>query len=417
MLAAMSDWNLMTVVIVVCLFGLWKLELIATLMNLKAFPESVPAAMEGWLTAEKLDQARDYLRVNARFGIVQGAFSLTTLLVFWALGGFPWLDALSRSLAPNELTAGLVFVSLLVLGQGLLDLPFAWYDTFVIEESFGFNRATPRTFVMDRVKGLLLAGVLGLPLLAAVLWIFARVPHAWLWAWAVVTVFQLVLTYLAPTLILPLFNKFTPMADGPLKQAIENLGERSGFPLSGVFVMDGSKRSTKANAFFTGFGKRKKIALYDTLIGKSSTDELLGVLAHEIGHFRCGHIRQRLVVGILQMAAIFYLLGIAIDLLMVADTGTAMEPKPTARTLDLLETARKELRRLIEGARIAHRLGLKVNAGHGINLQNIRGILDIPYLDTLNIGHSLVARAVEVGMKKAVWEMRDAMSGYRGGQP
>ena len=313
MLAAMSDWNVMTVVIVVCLFGLWKLELIATLMNLKAFPESVPAAMEGWLTAEKLDQARDYLRINARFGIVQGAFSLTTLLVFWALGGFPWLDGLSRSLAPNELTAGLVFVSALVLGQGFLDLPFAWYDTFVIEESFGFNRATLRTFVMDRVKGLLLSAVLGLPLLAVVLWIFARVPHAWLWAWAVVTVFQLALTYLAPTLILPLFNKFTPMADGPLKQAIENLGERSGFPLSGVFVMDGSKRSTKANAFFTGFGKRKKIALYDTLIGKSSTDELLGVLAHEIGHFRCGHIRQRLVVGILQMAAIFYLLGIAID--------------------------------------------------------------------------------------------------------
>jgi STE24 endopeptidase len=178
MLAAMSDWNVMTVVIVVCLFALWKLELVATLLNLKAFPESVPAAMEGWLSPEKLDQARDYLRVNARFGIVRGAFSLTTLLVFWALGGFGWLDGLSRSWAPDELVAGLVFISLLVLGQGLLDLPFDYHDTFVIEEAFGFNRATLATFVMDRVKGLLLGALLGLPLLAAVLWIFANVPHA-----------------------------------------------------------------------------------------------------------------------------------------------------------------------------------------------------------------------------------------------
>lgn len=312
-MAAMNDWNLMAVVIVVCLFGLWKLELIATLLNLKAFPASVPAAMEGWLTPEKLDQGRDYLRVNARFGIVQGAFSLTVLLVFWTLGGFGWLDGLSRSLAPNELLAGLVFIAALVVGQGLLDLPFAYYDTFVIEESFGFNRATLGTFIMDRVKGLVLGALLGLPLLAAVLWIFNQVEHAWLWAWVVVTGFQLVLTYLAPTLIMPLFNKFTPMPDGPLKQAIEDLGERCGFPLTGVFVMDGSKRSTKANAFFTGLGKRKKIALFDTLIEKSTTAELLGVLAHEIGHFRCGHIRQRLAMGILQTAAIFYLLGLAID--------------------------------------------------------------------------------------------------------
>ncbi|MCF7733458.1 MAG: M48 family metallopeptidase [Akkermansiaceae bacterium] len=312
-MAAMNDWNLMAVVIVVCLFGLWKLELIATLLNLKAFPASVPAAMEGWLTPEKLDQGRDYLRVNARFGIIQGAFSLTVLLVFWTLGGFSWLDGLSRSLAPNQLVAGLVFISALVVGQGLLDLPFAYYDTFVIEQGFGFNRATLGTFIMDRVKGLVLGALLGLPLLAAVLWIFNQVEHAWLWAWVVVTAFQLVLTYLAPTWIMPLFNKFTPMPDGPLKQAIEDLGERCGFPLTGVFVMDGSKRSTKANAFFTGLGKRKKIALFDTLIEKSTTDELLGVLAHEIGHFRCGHIKQRLAMGIVQTAVIFYLLGLAID--------------------------------------------------------------------------------------------------------
>ncbi len=235
------------------------------------------------------------------------------LLVFWFAGGFGWLDGWARSLAPSEVTAGLVFLAALFLGQSLIALPFSVYDTFVIENKFGFNRATPATFIMDRLKGLLLAALIGLPLAAAVLWIFGNVSHAWLWAWAVVTVFQLLLTWLAPSLIMPLFNKFTPMPEGELKQEIEALGTRCGFPLAGVFVMDGSKRSTKANAFFTGFGKQKKIALFDTLIEKSSTPELLGVLAHEIGHFRRGHIKQRLAAGILQTAAIFFLLGLATD--------------------------------------------------------------------------------------------------------
>jgi STE24 endopeptidase len=307
----MTDWNFMTAIIVVALFALWKLEFAATLLNIKAFPSQVPDELADVMDANKLDQARDYLRVNARFGIVQSAFSLCVLLGFWFAGGFGWLDGLARHLATTELTAGLVFLSALFLGQSLLSLPFSVYETFVIEEKFGFNRSTPATFLMDRLKGLLLAVIIGLPLAAAVLWIFQNVSHAWLWAWAVVTALQLLLTWLAPSLIMPLFNKFTPMPDGELKQEIEALGTRCGFPLDGVFVMDGSKRSTKANAFFTGFGKRKKIALFDTLIDKSSTPELLGVLAHEIGHFRRGHIKQRLAAGIIQTAVIFYLLGLA----------------------------------------------------------------------------------------------------------
>jgi len=315
MMARMSDWNFMTVIIVVGVFVLWNLELAATLLNLKAFPTAVPPDLADLMDAEKLGQARDYLRVNARFGILQSSVSLTVLLVFWVLGGFGWLDGAATAAAHAwggaQLTAGLLFITALVLGQALLGLPFAVYDTFGIEAQFGFNRSTPRTFVLDRLKALVLAALLGLPLLAAVLWIFGHVAHAWLWAWAVVTGFQLGLTYLAPSWIMPLFNKFTPMPEGELKQAIEALGERCRFPLSGVFVMDGSKRSTKANAFFTGLGKRKKIALFDTLIAKSSQAELLGVLAHEIGHFRCGHIKQRLAVGILQSAVIFFLLGLA----------------------------------------------------------------------------------------------------------
>ncbi len=303
----------MSVIILVGVFALWKLEFAATLLNIKAFPNSIPKPLEGLMDAGKLEQARSYLGVNARFGIVQSTVSLVVLLMFWTLGGFGWLDALSRSFTNSPVGAGLIFLSLLFLGQSVISLPFSIYDTFVIEQKFGFNRSTPATFIMDRLKGLLLAALIGLPLAAAVLWIFGNVAHAWLWAWAVVTSFQLILTYLAPSLIMPLFNKFTPMPDGELKRDIEALGEKCGFPLTGVFVMDGSKRSTKANAFFTGLGKRKKIALFDTLVDKSSKPELLGVLAHEIGHFRCGHIKQRLAVGILQTAVIFYLLGLATD--------------------------------------------------------------------------------------------------------
>lgn len=303
----------MSVVIVVGLFVLWNLDLVATLLNIKAFPSTVPQPLAGLMDAEKLETARCYMGVNARFHLLQSTVSLVVLLVFWFIGGFGWLDHLARSLAESRVVAGLIFLSLLFLGQSVISLPFSIYDTFVIEQKFGFNRATAATFIMDRLKGLLLAAVLGLPLLAAVLWIFGNVAHAWLWAWLVVTVVQLALTYLAPSYIMPLFNKFTPMPDGDLKRDIEKLGDKCGFPLTGVFVIDGSKRSTKANAFFTGLGKRKKIALYDTLVEKSSEPELLGVLAHEIGHFRCGHIKQRLFVGILQTAAIFYLLGLATD--------------------------------------------------------------------------------------------------------
>ena len=313
MMEAMTDWNFMTAIILVAVFALWKLEFAATLLNLKAFPATVPDELAGVMDAQKLDEARRYLAVNARFHIIQSCVSLTVLLVFWFAGGFGWLDGLARSLAADKVVAGLIFLSALFLGQALISLPFTIYDTFVIENRFGFNRSTPGTFVADQLKGLVLAAVIGLPIGAAVLWIFGNVNHAWLWAWVLVTVFQLVLTWLAPSLIMPLFNKFTPMPDGELKQEIEALGKRCGFPLDGVFVMDGSKRSTKANAFFTGFGKRKKIALFDTLIEKSSTAELMGVLAHEIGHFRRGHIKQRLAAGILQTAVIFFLLGLATD--------------------------------------------------------------------------------------------------------
>lgn len=307
------EWNALALVILVALFALWKLDFIATILNLKALSPELPTEFADTFDAERYAKSQAYTRESARFEIIHSTFSLAVLLIFWTLGGFGWLDSSARSLVSGEIPAGLVFLGLLFAGHTLLHLPFSIYDTFVIEEKFGFNKTTPKTFVIDQIKGLLLAAVLGLPLVAGILWIFGNIAHAWLWAWGFFVTFQLFLTWLAPSVILPLFNKFTPMADGPLRQAIERMAEKCGFPLGEISVMDGSKRSTKANAFFTGFGKTKKIALYDTLVEEQTQDELVAVLAHEIGHFKLRHIVQRLAVSIVQAAALFYLLGLVID--------------------------------------------------------------------------------------------------------
>jgi STE24 endopeptidase len=307
------EWNAVALLILVALFALWKLDFIATLLNLKALSPELPREFADVFDAERYAQSQAYTRESARFEIIHSTFSLTVLLAFWTAGGFGWLDGFARGKAAGEIPAGLVFLGLLFVGHTLLHLPFSIYDTFVIEEKYGFNKTTPKTFVIDQIKGLLLAAALGLPLAAGILWIFGHVAHAWLWAWGFFVAFQLFLTWLAPTLILPLFNKFTPMADGPLLRAIHAMAEKCGFPLAEISVMDGSKRSTKANAFFTGFGKTKKIALYDTLVEEQTQDELVAVLAHEIGHFKLKHIVQRIAVSIVQAAALFFLLGLVID--------------------------------------------------------------------------------------------------------
>jgi len=299
--------------ILLALTSLWFLDFVASILNIKALDPKLPEEFKGVYDEEKYAKSQQYTRVSERYGIITSIYSLTLLLVFWFLGGFGWLDTLLRGMGWNETITGLAFIGVLIFGSNLLNLPFQIYDTFVIEEKFGFNKTTPKTFIIDQIKGAALGIVIGAPLLALVLWIFNSVDHAWLWAWIAFTSFQLLMMYLAPTFILPLFNKFEPMEDGELKSRIQEMAKQCDFPLTEIHVMDGSKRSTKSNAFFTGFGKRKKIALFDTLIENHGTDELLGVLAHEIGHFKKKHIVQRMAFSIIQTAAIFFLLGLVTD--------------------------------------------------------------------------------------------------------
>jgi len=292
------------------LLALYLLDLVADLLNLRALDPALPGEFADVFDAEKYAASQAYTRATTRFGLLVATFGLAVFLVFWLAGGFGWLDAHIRSRGHGEIANGLLFFGLLYLANEILNLPFALYETFVIEEKFGFNKTTPRTFVLDKLKGLALAALLGLPLLALILWIFDTVPNAWLWAWLALTAFTLVLAYVAPRYLMPLFNKFSPLPDGELKDAITAMAAHCRFPLGEVSVMDGSKRSSKANAFFSGFGKNKRIALYDTLIAKQTVPELVGVLAHEIGHFKKKHILQSLLLGIAQTGLIFYLVGL-----------------------------------------------------------------------------------------------------------
>jgi STE24 endopeptidase len=292
--------------------GLWKLELIATLLNMSALAPEVPARLRGIMTEEEHERAREYACASAKFEVLQSSVMLGLFLVFWWCGGFSWLDRSLAGFGWSELRTGLTLFALLFVAQRLVNLPFEVYDTFVIEERFGFNKTTPVTFAMDRVKELLLAAILGLPLLALLLWLFAHVPLAALYGWLVVNAFTLLLSFIAPRLIMPMFFKIEPLQDASLKSEIVALSQRLDFPVAEVSMVDGSRRSTKANAFFTGFGKTKRIALYETLLKNHSRQEILSVLAHEIGHNKCRHVPKQLALSAVTSGVIFALLHFAL---------------------------------------------------------------------------------------------------------
>lgn len=290
------------------------ISLTADVLNLKSVNTLLPKAFEGWYPPEKYQQSQNYLKVNTRFGWIVSVFDLVALFVFWFGGGFAWLDNWVRTLELHAVLSGLIYIGALLIAKSILGTPFSVYATFVIEERFGFNKTTWKTYLKDRLKGMLLAAVLGVPLLAVILLFFQYAgANAWWFCWAVTVGFILIMQYIAPTWIMPLFNRFDPLAEGELRQAIFNYAQSIGFKLDNIFVMDGSKRSSKSNAFFTGFGKNRRIVLFDTLIEKHSTDELVAVLAHEMGHYKEKHIIKNMVIGILQSGVMFYILSIFIS--------------------------------------------------------------------------------------------------------
>ena len=303
--------NIYLAVILAILISGAFLETTVALLNLRSLSPELPAEFAGVYDAQQYARSQEYTRVNTRFSLVQSTVSLVATLMFILAGGFNLIDTVVRGFGLAPIPTGLVFTGMLALLASALNLPFSVYQTFIIEERFGFNKTTVATFLLDLLKGMLLAVLLGGPLLAAILWFFGTSGQwAWLYCWSAAVAFILVVQFLAPVVIMPLFNKFIPLADGELKEAITGYASAQRFALQGIYTMDGSKRSTRANAFFTGFGRFRRIVFFDTLMEKLSTGEIVAVLAHEMGHYKLKHIPMTMALSILQMGLLFFILSL-----------------------------------------------------------------------------------------------------------
>ena len=272
---------------------------ILTALNRSRMSDTLPPELTGIYEPEEYARQQQYQRVNSRFGTVSAAFNTVLLLAVVAFGAAGWLDARLQRLTTHYLLLPLLFFGIIFLLVTLIGTPFDYYDTFTIEARFGFNKSTRKLFFADALKGLLLTAVLGAVVVGAVAF-FYHLTTTWFWliAWGVLTCFSVGVNYFYSQLIVPLFNKQTPLEDGELRDALMDLGGRAGFTISNIYLLDSSKRSTKSNAYFTGFGKRKRIVLYDTLLTDLEPQEIVAVLAHEIGHYRKHHTVIGLALGV-----------------------------------------------------------------------------------------------------------------------
>lgn len=282
--------------------------------NRKRMSPGIPSQLEGIYDDDEYAKQQAYQKENSRFGLYGSLFSFSVLLLVLVFGLFGWLDEFLRQFISNEILLTLSFFGVIYLINEILSLPFDYYNTFVIEERFGFNKSTKTIFWLDQLKGLLLAVVLGGAILALITWLYTAIGElAWLYAWGAITVVSLFMTLFYSNIIVPLFNKQTPLGEGELRDAIEAFAQKAGFAINNIYVMDASRRSTKANAYFTGFGAKKRIVLFDTLINDLDKDEIVAVLAHEIGHYKNKHTLQGMFISICYTGIMLFLLSLLLD--------------------------------------------------------------------------------------------------------
>lgn len=283
-------------------------------LNTTKWSDIIPREVKGIYNEEKYAKQQRYQRENHKFGILTSGFSFVLTLAMFFFFGFAWIDSLVWGLTTNAILAALLFFGIIMFASDLVTTPFSIYDTFKIEEKYGFNKTTPKTFVFDKVKGWLLSAIIGGGLLALIIFIYQKTENMfWIYSWLVVSGFSIFMAMFYSNIIVPLFNKQTPLEEGDLRNAIQNFSEKVGFKLDNIYVIDGSKRSTKANAYFTGLGSKKRIVLYDTLIKDMEINELVAVLAHEIGHYKRKHVLQGLFISIIQTGVILYIFSLLIN--------------------------------------------------------------------------------------------------------
>ena len=302
--------NIYLIVILAIILFKYTLNFIVDTLNVKSADPVLPEEFKGYYDQDKYEKSQYYLRDKTRFGQVEETVSNILMVAFILLGGFNFVDTFARSFEQGPIISGLIFVGVLMLILQVINIPFSAFNIFVIEEKYGFNKTTVKTFILDLIKSLMLGAIIGGAAYTAIVWFFIKAGDmAWIYCWGALTLFELFLMFIAPVVIMPMFNKFIPLEDEDLKATLEEYASAQNFKMRGVFKMDGSKRSTKSNAFFTGFGKFRRIALFDTLIEKHTTDELVSVLAHEIGHYKKKHIIKTMILSIGTTGLMFYILS------------------------------------------------------------------------------------------------------------
>ncbi|PTM08416.1 MAG: peptidase M48 [Bacteroidetes bacterium] len=283
-------------------------------LNAKHFNDVLPPELQDVYDEEEYKKSQTYKATNHQFSNITSAFSLILTLAFFYFDGFEYVDNIARSYSTNSIVIALIFFGIIMLASDIITTPFSYYKTFVIEEKFGFNKTTVKTFSLDKIKGWLMLIIVGGGILSLILWFYeATGTKFWLYAWALVTVFSVFMNMFYSKLIVPLFNKQTPLEEGELRSKIAAYAKTVGFKLDKIFVIDGSKRSTKANAYFSGFGSEKRVTLYDTLVNDLDDEEIVAVLAHEVGHYKRKHIIFNLVTSILLTGLTLFILSLLIS--------------------------------------------------------------------------------------------------------
>ncbi|WP_336070215.1 M48 family metallopeptidase [Mesoflavibacter sp. CH_XMU1404-2] len=282
--------------------------------NAKHYKDQLPEELQDVYDEDEYKKSQRYKATNYRFGILTSTFSFVLTLAFFFLDGFAFVDQLARQITDHNILVTLIFFGIIMIGSDILTTPFSYYKTFVIEEQFGFNKTTKTTFILDKIKGWLMTIIVGGVILGIITWFYHTTKDLfWVYAWVLVSVFTIFINLFYSRLIVPIFNKQTPLEDGSLRNSISKYAESVGFNLDKIFIIDGSKRSTKANAYFSGFGNEKRVTLYDTLVNDLDEDEIVAVLAHEVGHYKKKHIIFNLFSSILLTGLTLFILSLLID--------------------------------------------------------------------------------------------------------
>lgn len=292
----------------------YVLDRVLDYLNSTYWSNTLPKELEGIYDADKYEKSQEYEKATTRFSIFSSSVSTIILLFIVYYGGFGYLDSFVRQYTTQPILMALMFFGIIGFAADILLTPFSIYSTFVIEEKFGFNKTTLKTYLFDKIKGWLLGAIIGGLLISLIVWIYISTGE-WFWiiAWAAIGGFTIFMTMFYSQIIVPLFNKQIPLEDGELRNDIETFAQKVGFKLKNIFVMDGSKRSAKANAYFSGLGSKKRIVLFDTLIEEHTNEELVGILAHEIGHYKKKHILTGTIISVLNIGLLLFILSFFIS--------------------------------------------------------------------------------------------------------